>query len=157
MIFDERVLEFGRIRDLVANLCVCDLGRRRMAEAQPRTDREDLERDRELVREMMSLLEGRREPPIHELRDVIEYLLKDRQFPRAFCFCLISLGVSLERLPRHQTPARRVADLREGVERLALARLDLAGLHQWIDQAQIAVAELHGEIHSTWFAPAMTQ
>jgi uncharacterized alpha-E superfamily protein len=89
--------------------------------------------------------------------DVIEFLLKDRQFPRAFSFCLISIGVSLARLPRHEAAVARVAEIHEGVEGLALERLDLAGLHQWIDQTQIAVAQLHRTIHSTWFAPAVTR
>ncbi len=89
--------------------------------------------------------------------DVIEFLLRDRQFPRALSFCLISLGVSLTRLPRHDTASARVAALADDVEQLALARLDLAGLHRWIDQTQVAIAELQRDIHSTWFAPAVTQ
>ncbi len=74
MVFDERVLEFGKVRELVAAQCVCDLGRRRAVQAQPWTDREELERERELVREMMSLLARRREPPIHSLRDVADHV-----------------------------------------------------------------------------------
>lgn len=74
MVFDERVLEFGKVRELIAAQCVCELGRRRTAQVQPWTDREELERERELVREMMNLLARRREPPIHGLRDVAEHV-----------------------------------------------------------------------------------
>ncbi len=76
MIFDEEVLEFGRIRELVASHCVSDLGRRRVAEVQPRTDREEIEREMELVREMMNLIARRREPPIHGLRDVAGHIAR---------------------------------------------------------------------------------
>jgi DNA mismatch repair protein MutS2 len=74
MAFDERVLEFGRIRELIASQCVSGLGRRRVAEVQPRTAREEIEREMELVREMMTLLGKRREPPIYGLRDVAEHV-----------------------------------------------------------------------------------
>ena len=70
MVFDERMLEFERIRALLASLCISELGRRRVAEMQPQVDREALERDMILVREMMTLLSQRIEPPIHNLRDV---------------------------------------------------------------------------------------
>ncbi|MGC8841682.1 MAG: hypothetical protein ACP5QZ_09585, partial [Candidatus Sumerlaeaceae bacterium] len=76
MTFDERVLEFDRIRELVASQCVCDLGRRRMAEAQPCADQDKLEREMELVREMMDLVGRRREPPIHGLRDVAAHIAR---------------------------------------------------------------------------------
>jgi hypothetical protein len=37
---------------------------------------------------------------------------------------------------------------------LAIARLDAAALHQWIDDAQLAFGELHDLIHGTWFEPS---
>ena len=74
MVFDERMLEFERIRALLASLCISELGRRRVAEMQPQVDREALERDMILVREMMTLLSQRIEPPIHNLRDVAEHV-----------------------------------------------------------------------------------
>lgn len=72
--FEERMLEFSRIREFLASRCVSDLGRRRVADMTPQSDREAIERDRELVREMMGLLEQRREPPIHTLRDVAAHV-----------------------------------------------------------------------------------
>jgi uncharacterized alpha-E superfamily protein len=87
--------------------------------------------------------------------DVIDFLLKDRQFPRAFTFCLISLGVSLGRLPRHEQAVQRAAGLRRDVDALDLERLDLAALHSWIDHAQTDIGALHGDIHDAWFAPAL--
>lgn len=76
MVFDERVLEFDKIRELVANQCVSDLGRRRMAEAHPQTDQGEIAREIELVREMMSLFDRRREPPVHTLRDVAGHIAR---------------------------------------------------------------------------------
>ena len=86
--------------------------------------------------------------------DVIDYLLKDEQFPRAFAFCLRDLGAALALLPRNGEPLKKLGSLRRMLARLALARTDIAALHQWIDDAQLGLGELHGLIHDTWFAPS---
>ncbi|GIX43928.1 MAG: endonuclease MutS2 [Candidatus Sumerlaea sp.] len=72
--FEERMLEFSRIRELLESRCVSDLGRRRVAQLTPTSERSTLQRNIQLVREMMTLLEQRHEPPIHDLRDVEEHL-----------------------------------------------------------------------------------
>src|SRR4029079_2478255 len=86
--------------------------------------------------------------------DVIRYLLKDEQFPRAIAFSLRELGAALAMLPRNGDPLRKVGDLRRMLARPKVLELDLAGLHQWIDDAQLALGELHGLILDTWFRPA---
>jgi uncharacterized alpha-E superfamily protein len=86
-------------------------------------------------------------------RDVISFLLKDQQFPRAVAFCLRELGASLAMLPRSGEPIIKLGDLRRMLAMLDTADLDLADLHQWIDDTQLALGELHGLVHSTWFAP----
>ena len=86
--------------------------------------------------------------------DVIRYLLKDEQFPRAIAFSLRELGAALAMLPRNGDPLRKVGDLRRMLARPKVLELDLAGLHQWIDDAQLALGELHGLIFDTWFRPS---
>jgi uncharacterized alpha-E superfamily protein len=86
--------------------------------------------------------------------DVIAYLLKDEQFPRATAFSLRELGAALAMLPRNGEPLVKLGDLRRMLARPKLLTLDLAGLHQWIDDAQLALGELHGLVHGTWFQPS---
>jgi uncharacterized alpha-E superfamily protein len=86
--------------------------------------------------------------------DVIAYVLKDEQFPRAFAFCLRELGSALAVLPRNAGPHLKLGSLRRMLAMLMVDRLDIAGLHQWIDEAQLALAELHDLIHQTWFEPS---
>jgi uncharacterized alpha-E superfamily protein len=85
--------------------------------------------------------------------DVIQYLLKDTQFPRAFAFSLRELGAALASLPRHAEPLKKLGDLRRMLAVFDVARVDIAALHHWIDDSQLALAELHGLIHATWFEP----
>ena len=35
-----------------------------------------------------------------------------------------------------------------------LATIDIAGLHQWIDDAQLTLGELNGLVDVTWFKPS---
>ncbi len=86
--------------------------------------------------------------------DVIAYLLKDEQFPRAFSFSLRELGASLAVLPRNAGPHKQLGDLRRMLAVLDVGRLDVAALHQWIDDAQLALGELHNLVHRTWFEPS---
>ena len=86
--------------------------------------------------------------------DVIRYLLKDEQFPRAVAFSLREMGAALAMLPRNGDPLSKLGDLRRMLARPKVLELDLAGLHQWIDDAQLALGELHALILSTWFRPS---
>jgi uncharacterized alpha-E superfamily protein len=85
--------------------------------------------------------------------DVILYLLKDDQFPRAIAFSLREIGAALASLPRNGDPLKKLGDLRRMLAVLEIKRLDIAGMHQWIDDAQLTLGELHSLVHATWFQP----
>jgi uncharacterized alpha-E superfamily protein len=87
--------------------------------------------------------------------DVIAYLLKDEQFPRAFAFCLRDLGQALAVLPRNAAPHKKLGDLRRMLAVLDVAKLEIAALHQWMDDAQRELGELHSLVHHTWFEPSI--
>jgi uncharacterized alpha-E superfamily protein len=91
--------------------------------------------------------------PIHG-SDVIAYLLKDTQFPRAIAFCSRELGAALAMLPRSGEPIKKLGDLRRMLARRDLGELSIANLHQWIDDAQLKLGELHGLVEATWFRPS---
>jgi DNA mismatch repair protein MutS2 len=76
MTFDTRILEFGAVREMLAARCVCELGRRRVAELAPVADRPSLESAIALVGEQMALLADRLEPPIHGMRDITAQIAK---------------------------------------------------------------------------------
>ena len=85
--------------------------------------------------------------------DVILYLFKDQQFPRAIAFSLREIGAALASLPRNAEPLKKLGQLRSMLAVFEVTRLDVAALHQWIDDAQLALGELHGLVHATWFQP----
>jgi len=86
--------------------------------------------------------------------DVIQYLLKDTQFPRAIAFALREVGAALAMLPRSGEPIKKLGELRRMLALRDLATIDIAGLHQWIDDAQLTLGELGGLVEATWFKPS---
>jgi uncharacterized alpha-E superfamily protein len=88
--------------------------------------------------------------------DVIAYLLKDTQFPRAIAFSAREVGAALAMLPRSGEPIRKLGDLRRMLSLRRLAELSIADLHGWIDDAQLKLNELHALVEATWFRPSTT-
>jgi uncharacterized alpha-E superfamily protein len=86
--------------------------------------------------------------------DVIVYLLADTQFPRAIAFSLREAGAALAMLPRSGEPIKKLGDLRRMLALRNLSELSIAELHQWIDNAQLKLGELHGLVQATWFRPS---
>jgi uncharacterized alpha-E superfamily protein/transglutaminase-like putative cysteine protease len=86
--------------------------------------------------------------------DVIEYLLKDAQFPRAIAFSLRETGAALAMLPRSGEPIKQLGRLRRMLALRNLSELSIAQLHQWIDDAQLRLNELHECVADTWFRPS---
>jgi uncharacterized alpha-E superfamily protein len=83
--------------------------------------------------------------------DVLDFVLRDEQFPRACLFCLRQMEVSLEGLPRSSGARRAVS----GAYRF-LAAADLGGLgrpqvHELIDNAQLHLTAVHDSIAGTYF------
>jgi uncharacterized alpha-E superfamily protein len=86
--------------------------------------------------------------------EVIQFLLRDTQFPRAIAFALREVGAALAMLPRSGEPIKKLGDLRRMLTLRDLEKLGVAGLHKWIDDAQLALGELSALVEATWFKPS---
>ncbi|UCH74106.1 MAG: alpha-E domain-containing protein [Rhodospirillales bacterium] len=88
---------------------------------------------------------------------VLEYLLKDEDFPRAIFHCLGEIERCLARLPRKQKAIGIIRRLRRAVSDADLETLEQRNLNRFIDDLQIMMGELHDCIADTYFrvtAPA---
>jgi len=83
--------------------------------------------------------------------DVLKFLLQNREFPRAFLFCMDQLEGVLQELPQPEAALRRVARLQRRVQSADVHALAERGLHEFIDELQIGLGELHGDIDALYF------
>jgi uncharacterized alpha-E superfamily protein len=83
--------------------------------------------------------------------DVLQFLLRDDQFPRSCQFCLTQLETSLTPLPRSEGVLEVLENAKRFVERASLATLDQPGLHELIDEIQLRINDVHAGIASIYF------
>ena len=83
--------------------------------------------------------------------DVLQFLLRDDQFPRSCQFCLMQLERSLNELPRSEGVLEVLADTARFIERAPLATLDQPGMHELIDKLQLHINNVHNMIAGIYF------
>ena len=83
--------------------------------------------------------------------DVLQFLLRDDQFPRSCQFCLAQLEASLIPLPRSEGVLEVLETAKRFIERAPLATLDQPGLHELIDKIQLRIQDVHNGIASIYF------
>jgi uncharacterized alpha-E superfamily protein len=83
--------------------------------------------------------------------EVLQFLLRDDEFPRSCQFCLTQLENALTPLPRSEG----VLDVLEGaakfINRAPLATLDQPGLHDLIDDIQLRISNVHSRLAEIYF------
>ncbi len=83
--------------------------------------------------------------------DVLQFLLRDDQFPRSCQFCLSQLESSLTPLPRSEAVLEIVEAAARFIDRAPLATLDQPGLHELIDKIQLHMINVHDGIAQNYF------
>ena len=87
--------------------------------------------------------------------DVLRFLFQDRRFPRAFYHTVCEVESCLRDLPRNDAPLRLITQLQRLVSDSKPERLSQAELHQYVDELQAHLAEVHDQISSTYFSTAV--
>ena len=86
--------------------------------------------------------------------DVADFLLRDEKFPRAVAQCLADVHMSFTLLPNHEEPLRSVTRAQRDVSSAEVATiLAEGGLHDFIDDIQADLGEIHQQLAATWFKP----
>jgi uncharacterized alpha-E superfamily protein len=82
---------------------------------------------------------------------VLNFLFRDRQFPRSFMYCLNDLCQALAALHDNDGPVARVKELEARVQHLDCEQLDSESLHLMIDDLQLLLGGVHREIGIAYF------
>jgi uncharacterized alpha-E superfamily protein len=85
--------------------------------------------------------------------DVLEFVLRDEQFPRSCLFCLLQMELCLHGLARNGAPRQALVTAGHFLAGADLAGLDQPGLHELIDRVQLHITAVHETIATTYFAP----
>ncbi len=83
--------------------------------------------------------------------DVLQFLLRDDQFPRSCQFCLMQLERSLHELPRSEGVLDVLSGAARFIEQAPLLTLDQPGLHELIDNLQLHINNVHNMIAEFYF------
>lgn len=89
--------------------------------------------------------------------DVVDFLIKDTQFPRSVRFCLGEVENCFSKLQGLTEPLREVTRSQRMVDKTDSAALMQSGLHEFIDQLQIDFAQIHTALEKTWFDHGQSQ
>jgi len=84
---------------------------------------------------------------------VLEFVLRDLQFPRACLFCLKEVEHFLRALPRCAGVVGSVEEARSFLLNAAPATLDQPALHEFIDRLQLHIIVVHEGVAQTYFPP----
>lgn len=86
---------------------------------------------------------------------VVNYLLRDTDFPRTLMFCLDEMSHCLQRLPNHAEVREHAINLQRQIEEKEVNDLlQNNELHDFLDNLQIEIAAMHESIANTWFVLA---
>ncbi len=91
----------------------------------------------------------------HNVRpaDVLQFLLRNRDFPRALSHCLLELEASMRLLPRGNEALKAVQSVHRKIKRTNCAELEGQALEKFLDHVQLRLQGVHEVIEQTWFTP----
>jgi uncharacterized alpha-E superfamily protein len=87
---------------------------------------------------------------------VLRFLLQNREFPRSVTFCLGMIGSTLPHLPQNRNVERCLWRVRALVQDANIDRLVERGFHEFIDEIQIGLGELHDALAQAYFRTSPT-
>lgn len=86
---------------------------------------------------------------------VVKFLLQNEDFPRAVGHCLKQLELCLWGLPNSEKVLAAIVSLQQKIEEADMDALLKQGLHEYIDEVQLEIGNLHYRIAETWFLPVV--
>ncbi|MEJ2454172.1 MAG: alpha-E domain-containing protein [Candidatus Thiodiazotropha sp.] len=88
-------------------------------------------------------------------REVLKFLFQTQTFPRSLSYCLENMSFNLSRLPKNRAPLKILRQIEKEIEAMPLDKMDNQILHDFIDEMQVRLGELHECMAKTYFPPAL--
>lgn len=84
---------------------------------------------------------------------VVKFLLQNEDFPRAVARCLKQLEQCVWAMPNCEKVLPPIMKAQQMLDEADLSQLLEKGLHEYIDELQMEIGNLHFKIAETWFLP----
>ncbi|MGE4319561.1 MAG: alpha-E domain-containing protein [Deferribacterales bacterium] len=88
--------------------------------------------------------------------DVIDFLLKDTQFPRAVEYCVDSVGYLASKLPNNDPVQVKTKAVKNLLESFSAKDSSMKNMHDLMDQVQICLYDVDAAVNDTWFNAAIS-
>ncbi|MEM7337844.1 MAG: alpha-E domain-containing protein [Actinomycetota bacterium] len=108
------------------------------------------------LRSVSALQAFRRRSSAHTPEATIAFLLRDPRCPRTVESCLVEASRWLLEIPRHEDAMAACASVGTLLQGVDMDDLMNGGLHEFVDELQLAISELHDRIGETWFQTVPT-
>lgn len=89
--------------------------------------------------------------------NTVQFLLRDSAFPRSVEYCLIEIMRLLPELPHNGGALDAAIASYRLLDAVAPGEVDLEGIHRFVDDLQLALGALHGELAATYFPGTGTE
>lgn len=83
--------------------------------------------------------------------DVVDFLMRNEEFPRAVAHCLSELNSCVKKLPNSDNTLRIITRVQRIINKMDAATVMENELHEFIDKLQINLANIHDQVSQTWF------
>jgi uncharacterized alpha-E superfamily protein len=86
-------------------------------------------------------------------QDVLEFLFQSKVFPRATAHCLAEIENSMKLLPDYKPALAMAEKMRRQLGSTDCSELVDLALHDFIDELQLQLVDVHNAIVNNWFTP----
>jgi uncharacterized alpha-E superfamily protein len=83
--------------------------------------------------------------------DVLDFLMRDEEFPRAIAHCLGELKLCIKKLPNNDHALRIITRVQRVINKMDASTILESELHEFIDKLQINLASIHTQVSNSWF------
>ena len=84
-------------------------------------------------------------------KDVVRFLLMDKEFPRSVSHNLAKISESASQLPANKNILRVISNVNRIVANINIDKVFEDDLHKYIDELQIELSRIHEQLEAPWF------
>lgn len=84
--------------------------------------------------------------------DVVDFLFKEKRFPRSVKHCLAEMEGCLQQMPQHEKILQCILDAQTNLCQSDTLITRMANLHHYIDLSQQYLGNVHNTIHAVYFS-----